>query len=51
MFYRLGVGYSGEEFEAAKAGSLHTPQLLPDTKAIGIGVSIMTLLALHFAKI
>lgn len=51
LFYRLGVGYSGEEFEAAKAGSLHTPQLLPDTKAIGIGVSIMTLLALHFAKI
>ena len=51
LFYRLGVGYSGEEFEAGKAGSLHTPQLLPDTKAIGIGVSIMTLLALHFAKI
>ena len=51
LFYRLGVGYSGEEFEARKAGALHTPQLLPDTKAIGIGVSVMALLALRFAQL
>lgn len=46
LFYRLGVGYNGEEFESGKAGSLHTPTLLPDTKAIGIGVVIMALLTL-----
>ena len=46
LFYRLGVGYSGEEFESGKAGALHTPTLLPDTKAIGVGVLAMTLLAL-----
>lgn len=51
LFYRLGVGYSGEEFEAGKAGALHTPQLLPDTKAIGIGVSVMVLLTLRFAAL
>lgn len=51
LFYRLGVGYEGEEFEAHKAGALHTPQLLPDTRAIGIGVSVMTLLALRFATL
>lgn len=51
LFYRLGVGYAGEEFEAHKAGELHTPQLCPDTKAIGIGVSIMTLLTLRFSKL
>lgn len=51
LFYRLGVGYSGEEFEARKAGALHTPQLLPDTKAIGMGVSVMALLALRFAQL
>lgn len=47
LFYRLGVGYSGEEFESGKAGALHTPTLLPDTKAIGVGVLAMTLLALE----
>lgn len=47
LFYRLGVGYSGEEFEGGKAGSLHTPTLLPDTKAIGVGVLAMTLLTLE----
>ncbi len=47
LFYRLGVGYSGEEFEGGKAGALHTPTLLPDTKAIGVGVLAMTLLALE----
>ena len=46
LFYRLGVGYSGEEFESGKAGALHTPTLLPDTKAIGVGILAMTLLAL-----
>ena len=51
LFYRLGVGYSGEEFEARKAGALHTPQLLPDTKAIGMGVSVMALLAFRFAQL
>ncbi len=48
LFYRLGVGYTGEEFAAHKAGSLHTPTFAPDTKAIGIGVVAMTMLALHF---
>ncbi len=49
LFYRLGVGYTGEEFESAKAGRLHTPSLLPDTKAIGIGVVAMAMLALRLA--
>lgn len=47
LFYRLGVGYSGEEYEGCKAGALHTPTLLPDTKAIGVGVVAMALLALE----
>lgn len=46
LFYRLGVGYTGEEFEAGKAGALHTSTLLPDTKAIGAGVVAMLMLAL-----
>ena len=50
LFYRLGVGYEGEEFAAQKAGSLHTPTLLPDTRAIGLGVVAMTLLALDIQK-
>lgn len=50
LFYRLGAGYAGEEFQSGKAGSLHTPTLLPDTKAIGIGVVAMALLALEIQK-
>lgn len=47
LFYRLGVGYTGEEFESGKAGRLHTSTLLPDTKAIGIGVVVMALIAME----
>lgn len=50
LFYRLGVGYSGEEFESGKAGRLHTATLLPDTKAIGVGVVVMATLALEMDK-
>lgn len=50
LFYRLGVGYSGEEYEGGKAGALHTPTLLPDTKAIGVGVVVMALLAIELQK-
>lgn len=50
IFYRLGVGYTGEEFEAHKAGSLHTPTFTPDSKAIGVGVVVMTMLALHWTS-
>lgn len=49
LFYRLGVGYTGEDFAAARAGALHTAAFCPDTKAIGHGVVTMVLLALHFA--
>ena len=49
LFYRLGVGYTGEDFAAARAGALHTATFCPDTKAIGHGVVAMVLLALHFA--
>jgi metal-dependent amidase/aminoacylase/carboxypeptidase family protein len=49
LFYRLGVGYVGEDFVAARAGALHTASFCPDIKAIGHGVVAMTLLALHFA--
>lgn len=45
LFYRLGVGYTGEEFDAGKAGKLHTASLCPDTKAIGTGVVAMAMLA------
>lgn len=51
LFYRLGVGYTGEDFAAARAGALHTAAFCPDTKAIGHGVITMTLLALHFATL
>lgn len=51
LFYRLGVGYAGEEHESGKAGALHTPTLLPDTKAIGVGVLAMVLLALDFQNL
>lgn len=44
LFYRLGVGYVGEDFEAGRAGALHTAAFCPDTKAIGIGVAVMSLL-------
>lgn len=51
LFYRLGVGYAGKEHESGKAGALHTPTLLPDTKAIGVGVLAMVLLALDFQNL
>lgn len=51
LFYRLGVGYAGEEAAAGKAGALHTPTLLPDTKAIGVGVLAMVLLVLDFQNL
>lgn len=51
LFYRLGVGYAGEDFESGKAGALHTPTLLPDTKAIGVGILAMVLLALDFQNL
>lgn len=50
LFYRLGVGFSGEEFEQHKAGALHTAAFCPDTKAIGVGVAVMTLLAVEFSR-
>lgn len=50
IFYRLGVGYTGEAFEAHKAGALHTPTFTPDSKAIGVGVVAMTMLTLHWAQ-
>ena len=46
LFYRLGVGYTGEEFEGGKAGRLHTSTLVPDMNAIGVGVDAMTTLTL-----
>ncbi len=49
LFYRLGVGYSGEEFGASRAGALHTSTFSPDTRAIGLGVAAMTMLALEIA--
>ena len=50
LFYRLGVGYTGEDFDTNKAGALHTAEFCPDTKAIGHGVITMVLLALKFAS-
>ena len=50
LFYRLGMGYTGEEYEAGKAGALHTSTLLPDVKAIGVGVGVMASLALEMQK-
>ena len=50
LFYRLGVGYTGEEYEAGKAGSLHTSTLLPDVKALGVGVGVMASLAIEMQK-
>ena len=50
LFYRLGVGYTGDDFDARKAGALHTAEFFPDTKAIGHGVITMVLLALKFVS-
>lgn len=46
LYYRLGVGYRGEEFAAHRAGRLHTNSFRPDTEAVRYGVTLMTNLAL-----
>lgn len=38
VYYRLGVGGSGEFFEKGEAGRVHTPTFCPDEKALGYGV-------------
>lgn len=47
LFYRLGVGYEGDDFANGRAGALHTPQFCPDTRAIGHGVSTLYQIAVH----
>lgn len=48
LFYRLGVGFVGEDFEGGKAGRLHTATLAPDLNAIEVGIEAMTTLTLEF---
>lgn len=38
VYYRLGVGGTGEFFEAGEAGRVHTSTFCPDEKALGYGV-------------
>ena len=40
LFFRLGVGYQGDDFAAGRAGKLHTAALCPDPKAIAYGVAV-----------
>lgn len=47
LFYRLGVGYVGEEFAEGKAGRLHTSTLVPDLNALEVGIEAMTTLTLE----
>lgn len=50
LFYRLGVGYDGDDHAAQRAGALHSASFCPDTKAIGCGVITMVTLTLHFSQ-
>lgn len=50
VYYRLGAGYSGNDFKRGRAGSLHTGTLNPDEKAMGYGAALMTALALDILQ-
>ena len=50
LFYRLGVGYEGDDFAKKRAGRLHTAAFCPDTKAIAYGVAAQQMLTLDFLK-
>lgn len=50
LFYRLGVGYVGDDFAEQRAGSLHTSTFCPDPKAIGIGVAAMAIIGTRLAN-
>jgi len=38
LYYRLGVGGTGEFYDSGAAGRIHTPAFRPDEKALGYGV-------------